>query len=206
MGVRKIRRSIKLLLKKRLAIILFCLSGTLLIAAAVTGYIIYHQGAMADENAQRLLEEYKQSLPSPTTTSTPIPKTYEGYEVLGILSIGKLDLELPVISVTSRETLKVSCCYYQGSMPGEDGNMVITGHDYADGSIFGRLSQLEIGDAIILYSPGGTCTYYVYDIIVIRPDDTAALNKYEGDMALTLMTCTNHGNRRLLVRCRELIE
>ncbi len=222
MNWHNIRMFFKTLFKRRLAVVLISLAGVMLIAAAIAGYIIYHQGEIAADNAQKLLEEYKQSISTveteetaglstpiqqasdelvPSPIQTPIHKTYEGYKVLGTIMIDKLGLELPVISETSNAALKVSCCYYQGAMPGEDGNMVITGHNYADGSIFGKIDQLKTGDEIILYTQFGTYTYYVDGTEVIKPDDTDALDEYKGSMALTLMTCTSHGNRRLIVRC-----
>ena len=42
------------------------------------------------------------------------------------------------------------------------------------------------------------CTIYGLD--KIKPDDMEAPDEYEGGHILTLMTCTSHGDRRLLVR------
>ena len=193
--------------------LLLCLSGALLIAAVVAGLIIYRDGNTAAQNAERLLAEYEQELteqrtPIPATATTllpapaPTPWTYEGYEVIGKLTIEKIEQELPIIGETNRQALRVSCSYYQGALPGEKGNMVITGHDYANGSIFGHLNKLGDGDIVELSTPYSTYAYEVYATEVITPDDVEALDEYEGDTVLTLMTCTSHGNRRLLVRCR----
>jgi len=45
--------------------------------------------------------------------------------------------------------------------------------------------------------------YTIYNIEIINPDNTTALYEYEGERALTLLTCTSNGNRRLLVRCKS---
>ena len=88
-------------------------------------------------------------------------------------------------------------------MPGEDGNMVVTGHNYSNGSIFGNLDQVKVGDTVLLTSPdGSTQTYTVYEIDHITPDHPEALNDTEYDRELTLLTCESHGNGRLVVRCR----
>ena len=205
---------------RRLGKVLFILSGALLLAAASTFLIIYNEGNIAAENAKKLLVEYEKEMNTtsiPTTAETPngtsltetdtsptpalTPENYEGYQVIGKLVIDKISAELPVISEMSTTALKVSCCYYQGAMPGEQGNMVITGHDYANGAIFGRLGEVKTGDTIVLSTLLGDFTYNVYETKIIRPDDIAALDEYQGDRALTLMTCTSNGNRRLLVRC-----
>ena len=44
--------------------------------------------------------------------------------------------------------------------------------------------------------------YVVYDIESVDPDDLAALESYEGDLGLTLVTCNNHGKERRVVRCK----
>lgn len=43
------------------------------------------------------------------------------------------------------------------------------------------------------------CTIYGLD--KIKPDDMEAPDEYECDHILMLMTCTSHGDQRLLVRC-----
>jgi len=196
--------------------ILLCISAVLVVGAVAAWLIIYHEGDVAAHNAEQLLTEYEQETSdlTPTTsvtpasddtnvTPTPVPTpwTIDGYDVIGKLTISKISQELPIISETSKQALKVSCCYYQGPQPGEAGNLVITGHDYANGSIFGQLSKLTEGDIVTLATPYEAYDYEVYDTQVIKPDDVDALDEYEGDTVLTLLTCTSHGNRRLLVRC-----
>ena len=189
---------------------LFWLAVGLIAAGVVIGIIIYHEGSIAEKNAEQLLEGYEQEIAeesySPDTQSETHNAadfwTYENYEIIGKLAIEKTKQELPVIARMDDEALKVSCCYYQGALPGKTGNMVITGHNYKSGSIFGRIDELEEGDSVMLSTQDGNYTYKVYGTEIIKPDDVQALDEYEGDMALTLLTCASDGNRRLLVRCR----
>lgn len=125
------------------------------------------------------------------------------YDVIGKLRIDKIGLELPVLSQTTAKALKVSICYYGGTQPGEKGNLILTGHNYASGAHFGQLHKLKKGDTVAFESPGGKAyTYVVYETEVVKPDAMEALNEYQGDYALTLATCADSGNRRLLVKCR----
>ena len=219
--IRKIKSVFGHMWRTRLGKVLLVLPVSLLLAAAIAFLIIHNEGNIAAENANKLLVEYEQEqnttsslkpaeIPSVTSSSieqevspTPVitPNNYEGYQVIGKLVIDKIEAELPVISETSRAALKVSCCYYQGAMPGEPGNIIITGHNYANGAIFGRLDEMKPGDTVVLSTPLGDYTYEVYETKIIKPDDVAALDENQSDMALTLMTCASHGNRRLLVRC-----
>ena len=198
---------------KELTHILFALAAVLAVAAGITFFAIYNEGNIAATNADDLLDVYEQNVASnvqneavsiaPTqATSLPAFGPIQRYQLIGKLEIEKIGQALPVISETTTDALKVSCCYYRGSMPGEKGNMIITGHDYANGAIFGKLSELGNGDLVVLSTPAKDYTYAVYNTKVIKPDDVAALNENTGDMTLTLMTCTGHGNRRLLVFCK----
>lgn len=203
----------------RLRALLFTLAGALLAATSVTFLVIYNEGNIAALSAKNHLAEYEQSITFPAEhmqepgtsgvspaktaipTIVPILQPYEDYQVIGKLVIEKIGQELPIISETTTAGLKISCCYYEGPMPGRAGNMVITGHNYTSGAIFGKLSELNKGDIVVLSTPTKDYTYEVYNTEVIKPYDVAALEEYESDMALTLLTCTSHGNRRLLVRC-----
>jgi LPXTG-site transpeptidase (sortase) family protein len=222
----------------RLGLVLGALSVLLLAAAGGAYLLVYHQGDIADRNAQNLLNEYEKAaaqspsappappsaLPSATDAAegeTSLPGdgyvqpeapdvdprdalvSVPGYDVIGKLRIGKIGVELPVISAVSEEALKVSVCWYYGALPGEPGNMVITGHNYRNGAHFGNLHTLAAGDEVVFDAPGGKVyRYEIYETQVVRPDDVKALDAYEGEYGLTLVTCAYSGNRRLIVRCR----
>jgi len=198
--------------------ILLILAGVLFLSAVGAFVGIYLEGPAAARNAQQLLADYEQAIVSPqgapqqppqgsagSPEATPAPTplgVIDGYQIIGALTLEKTAQTLPVISETSDKALKVSICWYEGALPGEKGNMVITGHDYASGAHFGQLSKLKEGDRVTLATPQQTYVYEVYGTEIIKPDQPEKLNDYEGDTVLTLLTCTNHGNRRLVVRCR----
>lgn len=151
--------------------------------------------------------ESAQITPIPAETPRPIVlQDVGGYEVIAKLFIAKLELTLPVIGQTTDEALKVSPCLFSGPVsPDDAGNMVITAHNNKDGSQFGLLKNLKTGDTVQLMNKWGDAfTYEVYDIETITPDDVAALEEYEGEKALSLLTCTSQGNKRLLLRCRMI--
>ena len=201
--------------------ILLALAGVLLLVAVGLGLGLYLEGFTAADNAQNLLEAYEQTMsaaapqntvpmaansPAKTTAPDPVLESIDGFRVIGTLTIEKTAQTLPVISETSDKALKVSVCWYQGAMPGETGNTVITGHDYTNGAHFGQLSKLGVGDRVTFAAPDKTYVYEVYETEVIRPDQPEKLDEYEGQTALTLLTCTSHGNRRLVVRCKPVDE
>ena len=125
--------------------------------------------------------------------------------VIGILEIPELQEELPIIGKWSYKLLKISVCRYKGPDPLEDGNLVIIGHNYKNGSHFGRLSKLSVGSEIFLTNAktGERVRYEVYQTKSIAADAFSALKSYHGDAGLTLMTCKDNGTNRLLVRCEQ---
>ncbi len=200
--------------------VLLSAAGVLLLVAAGLGIGLYLEGITAGHNSQALLGKYEQSASTAALENTALgssensadnnvqtagfdtPKTIDGYSVIGTLTLEKTSQTLPVILDYSEKALKVSVCWYKGAQPGEMGNMVITGHDYASGAHFGRLAELTEGDRVTFAAPDRTYVYEVYETEIIRPDQPEKLDDYQGPTALTLLTCTSHGNRRLVVRCK----
>ena len=195
----------------------FILASLLVIVAAVLFIAQWDEGEQAAQDAQALLTEWQPSnSPSDDYVQPEAPDvedisnidgilstTLKGYSVIAELDIPKLDLKLPVLSMTSDKALKISVCCYMGSSPGEVGNLVIVGHNYKNGAHFGRLDKMGVGDTIILTGKDGkSYTYTVYKVEDINPDDAEKLDDNQYDKEASLLTCETHGNGRLLVRCR----
>lgn len=124
------------------------------------------------------------------------PATDEPAEYLGILTIPKLDLELPVRLGWSEELLKTAPCRFSGSIEGED--LVIMAHNYR--AHFGPIRRLKPGDEVLLTDLSGeTIRYTVSTTAEIDQDDTEAVT--ESGFALTLFTCTYGAETRTAVFC-----
>ena len=128
----------------------------------------------------------------------------EEYKSEAILKISSLGLEYPVLSQTSEELLKISLNKYWGPNPNDIGNYCIVGHNYKNGKMFGNLSKMEIGDTATLQAIGGKDVIYeVYDKYVVEPEDVSCTSQLTGGRReLTLITCTNYGTQRLVLKCR----
>lgn len=131
----------------------------------------------------------------------------ESYTTDSILTIPKLDINYPVLSETSEELLKISLNKYWGNGPNQIGNYCIVGHNYANGKMFGKLSQIEIGDIATLEDMNGKkVTYEVYDIYIVEPTDVSCTSQLtNGKREMTLITCKTYGTQRLIVKCREVL-
>lgn len=144
------------------------------------------------------------SAPRPAPRRVPVLEDVGGYPVMARLEIAAIGLELPVIAELSDEALKTAPCLYAGpGTPKDAGNLVLVGHNYRSDAQFGRLNELEAGAAVRLTDRyGEPYEYEVYACEIIAPDEICALEDYEGEHGLALITCTADGSDRLLVKCR----
>ena len=137
------------------------------------------------------------------------------YSVDSFITIPKIGISYPVLSDTSDDLLEISVNRYWPEVdklkPHEVGNYCIVGHNYRNGKMFGRLNELEDGDIVQLQDlTGRTVEYEVYYKYVVEPDDTSCTSQLTEDgkklqfRELTLITCTNFGAQRLVVKCREV--
>lgn len=127
------------------------------------------------------------------------------YKSEAIMNIPRLEINYPVLSETSEELLKISVNKYWGPAPNEVGNYCIVGHNYKNGKMFGRLNEITNGDIIELTdNQGRKVTYTVYDRYVVEPTDTRCTSQLtNGKKEVTLITCTNYGQQRLVVKARQ---
>ena len=90
--------------------------------------------------------------------------------------------------------------------PNEVGNYCIVGHNYRNGKMFGKLHELEYGDIVTVEDlKGRVLQYQVYNMYVVEPTDTRCTSQLTGGRKeLTLITCTDYGTKRLIVKCREV--
>lgn len=139
-------------------------------------------------------------------TATYTSKDGVKYTTESILNIPSIGVKYPVLSETSPELLYVSLNKYWGPKPNSVGNYCIVGHYYESGKMFGKLHKLKNGDVAELTDLyGKTVLYEVYDKKVVEPTDTRCTSQLtNGRRELTLITCTNHGKQRLVVKLREV--
>lgn len=128
------------------------------------------------------------------------------------LSIPKLSINQAKVLVSGEELDKGLVHYLPNSQPGEIGNVVILGHstlpqlynpkDYK--TIFTYLPSLDKGDKIIVYYSGINYEYEVYEMFVVKPEETWVLESNVDEPIFTLITCVPPGTywKRLIVRAR----
>jgi len=128
------------------------------------------------------------------------------YTVEATVRVPRLGIDYPVLSETSEELLKISVNKYWGPAPNQVGNYCIVGHNYKSKKMFGRLSEIVSGDIIELEDVNkNVVKYSVYDKFTVDPTDTSCTSQLtNGRREITLITCTNYGTQRLVVKATEI--
>lgn len=132
-----------------------------------------------------------------------ISKVQKPSNMIGILSIPKINLCVGIGEGVDRKTLRYSVGHFvKTAMPGQKGNLCIIGHrSYTYGEFFNRLNEIKKNDDIIVESGKATYRYKVIEIKVVKPDEVSVL-KQTRDAEITLITCTpiHIGTHRLIIK------
>ena len=79
--------------------------------------------------------------------------------------------------------------HYAYSSPIGAGNAVLYGHDDIEGSVFGRLKDLQAGDEVDVTAPGGSPVSYRVTVRSIVAPTAVQILQATNDVRLTLFTC-----------------
>lgn len=128
------------------------------------------------------------------------------YRVVGKIGISKINLYSPIIYETTEEMMKIGPTKLCGPTLNEVGNLCIIGHNYRNDQFFSNLSDLQINDEIIIVNNSQeSLKYKVYDKYQVSEDDVSCLSQEtNGQIELTLITCTKNKKKRLVVKCRAM--
>ena len=126
--------------------------------------------------------------------------------IMGYVEIPKIGCTLPIYHGTDEAVLQVAIGHIEGSslpVGGKSTHSVVSGHrGLPSARLFTDLDQLKEGDKFFLHVLDEELAYEVDQILIVEPDDVAALEIVEGEDLCTLVTCTPYGvnSHRLLVR------
>ena len=156
-------------------------------------------------------EEEQKEVPAQSTEKVKSYTASNGqtYDSIGILNIPSLNIQYPILSSTSEQTLKVALTKYWGENPNEVGNLCTSGHNYKNSKFFGKLQNIKNGDIIQITDLNGqTLDYKVYDTKIVDPSDTSCTSQLtNGNIEITLITCyyengSAHASKRFIVKAR----
>lgn len=135
-----------------------------------------------------------------------IESKYLNFDVIAKLEIPIINLETVILKDYSKKALDVCATKFWGPNPNEIGNFCIVGHNYKKKNMFSNLINLKIGDEIYLSdNNNGKHKYNIYDIYKVKSNSTFPLEQEtEGKKDVTLITCVNYTDNRLIIKSREM--
>lgn len=182
----------------------------LIIAAVVIlGMIIFRFSKNNENNKEaiQVVAQIEEEFEKVNNTGMQVETEYKGYKVVGIIEIPKIDIKYPILNKTNDDAMQYAITKFSGGEINSIGNFVMAGHNYLDGSMFGKVKQLKVGDEIKLTDLyNNTVTYEIFDIYSTDPNDTKIINSVkENTKEITLITCTNGHINRLITKAREKV-
>jgi sortase A len=163
---------------------LLVLMGILLFSIGTYEYV------KMNKSQQSSLAEAYQTIKNPSQK----PKFIHGFSFepdqgasVGILSIPKIDSELPIIEGTNEEELERGVGHFKNSgYPLENKQIVLSGHR---DTVFRKMGEIDIGDLFILKLPYGEFTYKIVDTSIVDADDLTIIKPDLNEEVLTVTTC-----------------
>ena len=144
----------------------------------------------------------------PTTSFEPTGEVkkktyYEGYVMIGYITIPKTNVKLPILDSVSPDSLNtaVAALYPSNPQLNEPGNVVIIGHNYRNGKFFSDNDRLSIGDKVLIKdTTGRELSYTIYQKFQTTEQDTSFYTRDTNGVAeITLSTCTDDSKARIII-------
>ena len=201
-------------MKKRILDVILLIIGIVIIVTIILIATKYIGNFENEKEMTNIVEQIKSTdleLPNNNvidieTNNTEAEIEIDGYKVLGIIRIPKIDLEYPILNETNNISMKKSITKFWGPNLNTVGNLTLAGHNNKDGTMFGKVKKLNIGDIIEiedLYK--NTVKYEIFDMYVIDPNDVSCVESVDANTKeVTLITCTNGNKNRLITKAREI--
>ena len=158
---------------------LFVLAGAVLLL-----YVGIEYGTMFAEQ-QRLERQFALQNTPAALRQASVPAT-SAEDMLTRVSAPRIGLDAIVVEGTTRRDLLVGPGHLTGSaLPGENGNVVITGHR---DTFFRHIYELTKGDEVTVERNGETFHYVVTGKKIVEPEDVSVIRP-TSEARLTLITC-----------------
>lgn len=150
---------------------------------------------------------------TPPGTRIIIPSINTNVPVIDVPEDKLIERNWTALEQDIQNALRSGVVHYPGTpLPGQSGNVVITGHSsyypwdpgrFKD--VFAVLHNLSIGDEIIIFHKQQKYTYQVTETKKVFPYEVDVLNDFNDDR-LTLITCTPIGTnlKRLIITAKPV--
>ena len=186
---------------KLLKIVLIILVVAIIGLITVGGYRMYNSYYIVT-GAEEAVSKFEQAIQAGGNITTK----YKEFTVIGTIQIPDIDLKYPILQENTTKALETSTVLmYSAQGLNNEGNTVIMGHNYRNGTMFSNLSKLTKGDYIyITDTTGRKVKYEIYSIYEAEENENSYITrKIEGKKEISLATATNDSKLRTIILAKE---
>lgn len=148
---------------------------------------------ITDKSQKQTSNTYKNKGNKNNNSATNNPGT------IAILKISSINLKAPIM--LGEENLDYVVAKYRNSPNfGENGNVILAGHNNMKGAIFRNLYKVKIGDIVEVQKDNEVFKYKITEREIVEPNDPSLLSQDLSKKEITLITCTNRAKQRLILK------
>lgn len=170
------------------------------------GYQLWGTGIVAEQHQKQLAADLESEwqVEDEEPKAPPAPDIGDGVAIIRIPRIG---LDWVVVEGVTVEALKRGPGHMPGTaLPGDGGNVVISGHRATYGAPFARFGELRVGDTMVLEDREAVYTYEIEEIKIVLPTDLSVIAPLDEER-LTLTTChPQYSVSRRMIVVGELVD
>ncbi|EKS4344454.1 class D sortase [Clostridium botulinum] len=121
---------------------------------------------------------------------------------IAIMEIPSISLQSIIVEGTNMDDLRYYLGHFKNTaMPGINGNFSIAGHSSTIyNEILNELYKVNIKDEIKIKTLTGEYDYIITKKFVVEPTEIGVLDQDENKKSMTIVTCTDKGKKRLIVK------
>ena len=190
---------------KKIFKVQFIISITIIVFA-ICFFIYYLYSLETSENfSKKIINNYNISTLYSSNKKNNETQSSAENSIFGIIEIPKINIYYPVFSFLSEENLKVSPCKLYGTNLNENTNICIAGHNYNNNMFFSNIDKLQNGDEIYIYNNNGfKYIYIVFEKYEVKENNLSPIYNYnKNEKTLTLITCNNLNNNRIIIKAKQ---
>lgn len=161
---------------------------------------IEEQKQTQNEDIEIAVEEKQDE--TPKVEQEEQPSEYKGFATVGKIEIPKISVDIPILDqVTVKGMENAPCLLYSTGDLNQDGNNLIVGHNYRNGTIFSNNKYLNIGDKIYITTlDNKKIEYTIYQKFITTAEDISYIKRDTfGKPEITLSCCTDDDEQRIII-------
>ncbi len=131
---------------------------------------------------------------------------YNGFATVGKIEIPQTGVDIPILNQVTVEGMKnAPCLLYATGELNQNGNNLIVGHNFRNGTIFSNNKNLKLGDKIYVTTlDGNRVEYTIYDKFITTAEDVSYIKRDTNNKPeITLSCCTDDDEYRIIILAKK---